>query len=50
MDFAEGGTLFDLVELGLFLEEKLGCPVDVVPRRARRREIRDEALSQAVPL
>jgi hypothetical protein len=50
VDFAEGATLFDLVGLGLFLEEKLGCPVDVVPRRALRREIRDEALNQAVPV
>ncbi len=50
VDFAEGATLFDLVGLGLFLEEKLGCPVDVVPRRALRREIRDEALKKAVPV
>jgi predicted nucleotidyltransferase len=38
------------VGLGLFLEEKLGCPVDIVPRRALRREIQDEALNQAVPV
>jgi predicted nucleotidyltransferase len=50
VDFAAGATLFDLVGLGLFLEEKLGCPVDVVPRRALPREIRDEALSQTVPV
>jgi len=50
VDFADDATLFDLVGLGLFLEEKLGCPVDVVPRRALRREIRDAALSQAVPI
>jgi predicted nucleotidyltransferase len=50
VDFAEGATLFDLVGLGLFLEEKLGCPVDIVPQRALRREIRDEALNQAVPV
>jgi len=50
VDFAEGATLFDLVGLGMFLEEKLGCPVDVVPRRALRREIRDEVLNQAVPV
>jgi predicted nucleotidyltransferase len=48
VDFAEGATLFDLV--GVVLEEKLGCPVDVVPRRALRREIRDGALNQAVPI
>lgn len=50
VDFAEGATLFDLVGLAPFLEEKLGCPVDVVPRRALRQEIRDEALNQAVPV
>lgn len=50
VDFGEGATLFDLVGLGMFLEEKLGCPVDLVPRRALRREIRDEALNQAVPI
>ena len=50
VDFADDATLFDLVGLGLFLEEKLGCPVDVVPRRALRQEIRDAALSQAVPV
>jgi len=50
VDFAEGATLFDLVGLGMFLEEKLGCPVDLVSRRALRREIRDQALNQAVPI
>jgi predicted nucleotidyltransferase len=50
VDFAAGATLFDLVGLGLFMEEKLGCPVDIVPLRALRRELRDEALSQAVPV
>jgi predicted nucleotidyltransferase len=35
-DFAAGATLFDLVGLGLFLKEKLVCPVHVVPRRALR--------------
>jgi predicted nucleotidyltransferase len=47
VDFAEGATL---VGLGLFLEEKIGFPVDIVPRRALRREIQDEALNQAVPV
>jgi predicted nucleotidyltransferase len=50
VDFADGATLFDLVGLGLFLEEKLGCPVDLVPRRSLRPEIRDEALNQAMPV
>lgn len=50
VEFADDATLFDLVGLGLFWEEKLDCPVDLVPRRALRPEIREAALSQAVPV
>lgn len=48
VDFAEGADLFDLVGLSLLLEERLGCPVDVVPRRALRPEIRDWVVSELV--
>jgi len=48
VDFAEGADLFDLVGLSLLLEERLGCPVDVVPRRALRPEIRDSVVSELV--
>jgi predicted nucleotidyltransferase len=49
--FYEGATLFDLVGLALFLEEKLGIKkVDVVPYDAIREEIRDRILKEAVYL
>lgn len=49
VDFEESADLFDLVGLGLFLEEKLGQKVDVVPRRALRKELRDSVLKEVVP-
>ena len=48
--FAPGATLFDLVGLADFLEEKLGIRVDVVPVDALREEIRDRILQEAVYL
>lgn len=50
VDFADDADLFDLVGLGLFLEEKLGQKVDVVPKRALRKEIRDAVLKEVVPI
>jgi predicted nucleotidyltransferase len=49
VDFEDDADLFDLVGLGLFLEEKLGRKVDVVPKRALRKEIRDSVLKEVVP-
>ncbi len=49
VDFEDNADLFDLVGLGLFLEEKLGQKVDVVPRRALRKELRDSVLKEVVP-
>lgn len=46
-DFEDDATLFDLTGLGLFLEEKLGRKVDVVPKRSLRKEIRDTVLHEA---
>ena len=49
--FYEGATLFDLVGLAIFLEEKLGIKkVDVVPYDAVREEIRDKILKEAIYL
>lgn len=48
--FYEGATLFDLVGLGNFLEEKLGIKVDVVPYDAVRKEIRERVLKEVVYL
>ena len=48
VDFADDADLFDLVGLGLFLEENLGRKVDVVPRRALRKELREQVLKDVV--
>jgi len=49
--FYEGATLFELVGLSIFLEEKLGIKkVDVVPYDAVREELRDKILNEAVYL
>jgi len=50
VEFEEGADLFDWVGLALFLEEALGQPVDVVPKRALREEIRDAVLVEVVPV
>jgi uncharacterized protein len=50
VDFEDGADLFDLVGLGLFLEEKLGQKVDVVPRRALREELKGAVLKEVVNL
>ncbi len=49
--FYAGATLFDLVGLAIFLEEKLGIKkVDVVPYDAVREEIRDRIFKEMVYL
>ncbi|MCR4286979.1 MAG: nucleotidyltransferase family protein [Deltaproteobacteria bacterium] len=50
VDFEEDADLFDLVGLGLFLEERLHQKVDVVPKRAIRKELRDSVLKDVVNL
>ena len=49
-DFEDDADLFDLVGLGLFLEERLGQKVDVVPVRALRKEIKETVLKEVVHL
>ncbi len=46
--FREGASLFDLVGLADFLEEKLGIKVDVVSERAIRPELKDNILKDLV--
>jgi hypothetical protein len=46
--FEEGATLFDLVGLAEFLEERIGVKVDVVSERALRSELRDLILKEVV--
>ena len=50
VDFDEGANLFDLVGLQQFLEEKLGCKVDVVSRRSLRAELRTSILNEMISL
>ncbi len=48
--FDEDATLFDLVGLSIFLEERLGVKVDVVPQDALREEIRDRIMSEVISI
>jgi len=50
VDFKDEADHFDLMGLGLFLEEKLNQRVDVVPKRAIREEIKDRVLKEVVYL
>ena len=50
VDFDEGANLFDLVGLQHFLEEKLGCKVDLVSRRSLRTELRTSVLNEMISL
>jgi len=49
-DFKEGADLFDLVGLGLFLEEQLQRKVDVVDKSALRPELREVVLREVAPI
>ena len=47
--FYEGATIFDLIGLSIFLEEKLGIrKVDVVPYDTLREEIRHKIFKEMV--
>ena len=50
IDVDPGATLLDVVGLQLFLEDRLGCKVDVVTRRSVREELRSSIFSEAVYL
>ncbi len=50
VDFYEGATLFDLTGLGIFLEQKLQCRVDIVSQRALRDEIKDDVYRYLVSI
>ena len=50
VDFDEGADLFDLVGLQQFLEDKLGCRVDLVSRRSLREELRTSVLNEMINL
>jgi len=46
--FDNGATLLDFGGLSVFLEEKLGLKVDIVPVDVIRNEIKDEILKEAL--
>jgi uncharacterized protein len=50
VQFREGATLFHLSGLGNFLEEMLHCKVDVVSKRAVRKEIAPHIYGDLVSL
>ena len=50
VDFEKGADLFDLVETSIFLEEKLSCKVDIIPRNSIRNEIKESILQESVYL
>lgn len=50
VEFEEEADLFDFVGLSIFLEEKLGRKVDVVPRDTIRPELKDVILKEALPV
>ncbi|MFO7966804.1 MAG: nucleotidyltransferase family protein [Archaeoglobaceae archaeon] len=50
VEFEEGADLFHFVGLSLFLEEKLGIKVDVVPYDTIRKEIKDQVFEGAIYL
>ena len=48
VDFDEGVNLFDMIGLEHFLEDRLGCKVDVVPRSSLREELRAAVFSEMI--
>ncbi|BCB96735.1 nucleotidyltransferase [Dissulfurispira thermophila] len=48
VEFNEDADLFDFVGLSIFLEEKLGRKVDVVPRDMVRPELKKRILKETV--
>lgn len=50
VEFSDAASLFDLVRLKQYLEEKLHQPVDAVPKESLRAELREQVLKEAAPL
>ena len=48
--FLDGATLFDLVGLGEFVEEKLKIKADIVSERAIRPELKEQILKEVITL
>jgi len=50
VEFDEAADLFDLIGLGLYLEDRLGRPVDVVPKNAVREELAQTIFNETLPV
>lgn len=50
IDFDVGATLFDLVGVQLYFEDKLGCKVDAVSQGGLREEIRENVYNDLISL
>ncbi|MDG6245047.1 MAG: nucleotidyltransferase family protein [Methanolobus sp.] len=50
VNFNDDATLFDLVGLGDYLEERIGVPVDVVSMRALHPMMKNEVLKEMVTI
>lgn len=48
--FKQGATLFDVVELEYFLEEKFSCKVDVVSEKTLKPRIRSNVMQDLILL
>ena len=48
VDFDDGVNLFDMIGLEQFLEDRLGCKVDVVPRSSLREELRVSVFNEMI--
>ncbi|MHA1839533.1 MAG: nucleotidyltransferase family protein [Candidatus Ranarchaeia archaeon] len=48
VEFTREADLLDLVGLSIFLEEELGCPVDVVSLGGLREELKEHVLPEVV--
>lgn len=49
VDFCQPVGLFEFVDLKNYLEELLGCTVDLVTRDSLKRQLRDRILKEAIP-
>ena len=50
VDFDDGANLFDMLGLQHFLEDRLGCKVDLGTESSLREEIRESVLNEAIYL
>ncbi len=46
--FHKDATLFDFMRLSMFLQEKIGIDVDIVPQDAIREELRERIVKEAI--